>query len=118
MKEDKEIEKILLNDENYDKFINLKNEKDFNEIIKSGFPKIAKEITDIKRVPSGCIFSKDATYLVINKESKSKSYINGVQAEGFLAGQNLVRDKLKSGLVDSFVSGNCYIKFYKYKSQV
>jgi hypothetical protein len=118
MKEDKEIEKILLNDENYEKFVNSKNEKDYLSVLEKEKNKSESVITDIKKVPQNFLFSKDSVFVVINKISKTKSYINGIQADGFLAGQNVLRERLKSGSTDSFISGNCYIKFYKYKAVV
>lgn len=111
MKEDKDIEQILLNDEKYEKFINEKTEKEFMQILQA--PEKAKEITDFKKAPKELIFSKNATYLVINKASKTKTFVNGVQAEGFLGSKNMLREKLLSGLSDSFVNGNNYVKFYK-----
>ena len=115
MKEDKEIEKILLNDENYEKFIHSKTEKEFTDVITKGTKDKISEISDIKKAPKELLFSKKAIYTVINKDSKTKSYINGIQAEGFLGSQNILRDKFLSGQTDYFVSGNNYIKFYKVK---
>ena len=116
MKEDKEIEKILLNDVNYDKFINSKAEKEFEDVIKNASIKSNQTITDIKKVPKECLFSKGAVYLVINKESKTKSYINGIQADAMLGSQKIAREKLISASVDSFVNGNNFVKFYKYQA--
>lgn len=114
MNEDKEIEKILLNDEEYDNFVNRKTEQDFEkELENSGSKYICTE--DFKSVPKDKLFSKNTLYSVINKTSKTKSYINGVQAEGFLGSQEIVRDNFLSKKVDSFVAGDMYIKFYKYK---
>ena len=116
MKEDKnkQIEQILLNDKNYENFINSKTEKEFEDILNSGTEK-ETVITNIKEVPRELLFSKQAVYMVINKQSKTKSYINGVQADGYLGSQNIAREKLVSCLSDSFVSGNNFIKFYQIK---
>ena len=113
MKEDKEIEQILLNDEKYEKFINERTEREYNQILEDAKNVKNSEIKNLKDAPKDLLFSKKAVYLVINKQSKTKSYINGVQAEGFLGDKNLVREKLLSGLADSFVSGDNFIKFYK-----
>ena len=43
----------------------------------------------------------------------TKSYINGVQAEGYLGSQNADRMKLLAGEADSFVCENSYVKFIK-----
>jgi len=113
MKEDKEIEQILLNDEKYEKFINEKAEQEFNKILEDVSKTNASEIKDFKKVPKELLFSKKAVYLVINKSSKTKSYVNGLQAEGFLGDKNLLREKLTGGFTDSFVSGDNFVKFYK-----
>ena len=52
----------------------------------------------------------------MNKASKTKSYINGVQAEGYLGVQSVDRAKLINGETDSFVSGNNFVKFVKIKA--
>ncbi|MBR1425244.1 hypothetical protein IJ579_06755 [bacterium] len=115
MKEDKEIEKILLNDKAYEKFLNTKIEKEFSDITDKVSQVSQKTITDIKDVPVEMLFCKNTTYLVMNKESKTKSYINGIQAEGLLGTDNTQRKKLCSKEVDYFVSDNIYVKFYKLK---
>ena len=114
MKENKDIEKILLNDAKYEALVKSKIEKEFIKEINKSQTK-NKEITDIKKVPKDRLFTKYATYMVMNKNSKTKSYINGVQAEGFLGAQSTAREKLLKGEVDSFVSDNNYIKFVKVK---
>lgn len=116
MKEDKEIEQILLNDSNYEKFVNKKIEKEFTQEIESTQKKEEpKVITNISLVPKEKLFSKDATYIVMNKKSKTKSYINGIQADGFLGSQNTLREKFKKAEVDYFISGENYVKFYRIK---
>ncbi len=114
MKENKDIEKILLNDAKYEALVKSKIEKEFIKEISNKQPK-NKEITDIKKAPKNKLFTKYATYMVMNKNSKTKSYINGVQAEGFLGSQKAAREKLLSGESDSFVSDNNFIKFVKVK---
>ncbi len=115
MKKDNEIEKILLNDEAYEKFINSKIEKEFKDITSENSKNKDKIIEEFKDVPSDKLFSKNATYLVMNKQSKTQSYINGVQAEGFLGSENTLRNKLLNKECDYFVCGNSYIKFFNYK---
>jgi len=115
MKENKEIEKLLLDDRKYDTLVKQKIEKEFIQEINSGKSSRTKFITDIKKAPKSKLFTKYATYMIMNKNSKTKSYINGVQAEGFLGGQKTAREQLLSGESDSFVSGCNYIKFVKIK---
>lgn len=114
MKNDKEIEQILLNDEKYEKFIKDKTEQDFKKIIEEAGKKNNSVITDFKQMPKDKLFSKKATYFVINKNSKTSSYINGIQAESFLISP-YEREKFLSGKTDAFVYQDNYIKFYKYK---
>lgn len=114
MKNDKEIEQILLNDEKYEKFIKDKTEQDFKKIIEEADKKNDSVITDFKQMPKDKLFSKKATYFVINKNSKTSSYINGIQAESFLISP-YEREKFLSGKTDAFVYQDNYIKFYKYK---
>lgn len=114
MKHDKEIEQILLNDEKYEKFIKDKTEKDFNKILHEAQKKDNTVITDYKQVPKDKIFTKNATFFVINKSSKTSSYINGVQAESFLVSP-YEREKFLSGKTDAFVYQDNYVKFYKFE---
>ncbi len=71
---------------------NLK--KDFEKEIASVSEIKNEFITNIKNVPVEKLFSKNATYIVMNKNSKTKSYINGIQAEAFLASDNILREKI------------------------
>jgi len=115
MKTDKETEKILLNDSEYDKLVKMKIEREFNNELKSEINQKNEFSTEIKGVPAGKLFSKSAVFEVINKNSKTKSYINGIQAEGYLGSDTFNRNKLLSGESCSFVSGDNYIKFVKCK---
>ena len=116
MKENKEIEKILLNDSAFENMVKAKVENDFKqELVNAKTLKLVEYITEIKDVPKSRLFTKYATFEVINKASKTKSYINGVQAEGFLASNTVDRAKLLNGESDSFVCGNSFIKFVKVK---
>ena len=66
MKENKEIEKILLDDKAYNTMINSKIEQEFVEELK--IAKSAKEkmeIYDLKEVPSGKLFSAACTLLCV-----------------------------------------------------
>lgn len=117
MKEDKEIEQILLNDSAYEKLVNTKIEKEFIKELNSKGTKSVEVINDIKLAPKDKLFTKDSVYLVLNKKSKTKSYVNGVQAEGFLGGQNSLREKFLCLTTDSFVNGDYYVKFQEVKVQ-
>ena len=114
MKEHNEIEQILLNDSEYEKIKQAKLEQDFKNELKTC--KSSKIITDIKLVPKDKLFSKSTIYEVLNKSSKTYSKINGLQADGYLGKQNAERKKLQTGEIESFVSGDNFIKFLKYRT--
>ncbi len=115
MKTDKETEKLLLNDSEYDKIVAMKIEQEFCEEIKPENKKKETYSFNIKEIPPSKLFSKASVFEVLNKSSKTKSYINGIQAEGFLGTDTINRNKLLSGEILAFVSGNNYIKFIKCK---
>lgn len=115
MKTNNEIEKILLNDSEYDKFVSSKIEKDFENILEEKTAKNTEILSDISQVPKTLLFSKDSTFEVINKTNRTKSYINGLQAEGFLGDKSFERSKLLNAEVDSFVRDNIFVKFVKCK---
>lgn len=115
MKENKEIEQILLNDSAYEKLVNTKIEKEFMNEVSPLSIKKEEVIKDIKLVPKDKLFTKEAVYLVLNKSSKTKSYVNGLQAEGFLGGQNSLREKFLTLETDAFVNGDYYVKFQEVK---
>lgn len=115
MKKDKEIEQMLLDDKNYEKFLKAKTEKEFTEILNTKSLQKENIITDIKKVPTEKLFSKSSTYTIISKVSKTKSYINGLQAESYLVSLP-DRQKLLSKETDYFVYKDYYIKFYEFKA--
>ncbi|HCB11346.1 MAG TPA: hypothetical protein DEO94_04250 [Cyanobacteria bacterium UBA11991] len=114
MNNDKDVEKILLNDENYENFIRKKTENDFKQILQESQSRKKSVITDIKNVPKDKLFCKNSTYFVINRNSKTTSYINGMQAEAYLA-SSCEKEKFLKRITDYFVSQNLYIKFRKYE---
>ena len=78
MKKNKEIEEILLNDSAFEQAVKAKIERDFNKELED--VKASKKVDyvfEIKDVPAGKLFTKNAIFEVINKNSKTKSYING-----------------------------------------
>lgn len=113
MKEDKNIEQILLNDKEYEKISTKKIESDFVREIDKSKNKTSEIITDIKLAPKNKLFSKDAIYLILNKNSRTKSYVNGIQAEGFLGNQTATREKFLTGEIDSFAKDDYFVKFLK-----
>ena len=113
MKNDKEIEELLLNGENCEKLLKKKAEMEFMQALEKNEPQ-ETIITDIKKVPKDKLFSAKATYSIINKNNKTQSFINGIQAESYLVSLN-DREKLLEGIIDSFVQEDYFIKFYKLK---
>lgn len=115
MKTNDEIEKLLLNDNEYDKLVKSKIEHEFEEKVTQKTGKRPEFTTNIKNVPAGMLFSKSAVFEVLNKSSRTKSYINGLQADGFLGGNSYERTKLLNGESDSFVRDDIFVKFVKCK---
>ena len=66
MKTNNEIEKILLNDEKYEKLVSSKIEKDFENVLNEKTSQKPEIITEISEVPQGLLFSKSSTFEVIN----------------------------------------------------
>lgn len=115
MKTNNEIEKILLKDEKYEKLVSSKIEKDFENVLNEKTSQKPEIITEISEVPQGLLFSKSSTFEVINKTNKTKSFINGLQAEGFLGANDFERSKLLKGETNAFVRDNIFVKFVKCK---
>lgn len=115
MKTNSEIEKILLNSTEYENLVSSKIEKDFENVLEENVSSEPVWVTEITKVPQNLLFSKCSTFEVINKASKNKSYINGIQAEGFLGENSFYRSKMLNGEVKSFVRDNLFVKFVKCK---
>ncbi len=114
MKNKKDLEDILINKTTMDDLINMKIEKEFmHEMSDAGRQKKKKVITDIKQVPKGLLFSKNAVFRLFNRNTKTETTINGLQAEGMLGLQNSVREKLLKGETGTFATEDAYIRFEK-----
>jgi len=113
-KDEQDLEQRLLSHASLDELIKMKMEEE----LKAEFDK-AKEmpksviITDISKVPTKLIFSKQAVYKIFNRLNKTETYINGMQAEAMLGLQNSIREKIKSGQMDAFSTDSAYVKFEK-----
>lgn len=115
MKDNHDIEQMLLNGKDYEKIVKTKIENDFKQVLDDQKTIKGRYITDIKSAPKDKIFSKSATYEVINKRSKTRSFINGLQAEGYLGNKNSERQKLLDGEINYFVNEDNFVKFIKLK---
>lgn len=115
MKEKEEdIEKMLLNGASLDDLIKMKIEQEFKAAVNQGkqIPEKVK-ITDISKVPQKLIFSKQSVFKLFNKNTKTETFINGIQAEALLGVQNSVREKILKGETSSFATDDAYVKFDK-----
>lgn len=111
-KETNEIEQRLLNQASLDELIKIKMEEELKaELEKANEKPKKKLITDISKVPTNLIFSKESVYRLFNRNSKTETYINGIQAEAMLGLQNNIREKIKLGQMDAFSTDSAYIKF-------
>ncbi len=114
MKNKKDLEDILINKTSMDDLIKMKIEKEFmQEMLNAGHKRHKKIITDIKDVPKGAIFGKNAVFKIFNRQTKTETTINGIQAEGMLGLQDSVRTKLLNGETTTFATEDAYVKFEK-----
>jgi hypothetical protein len=113
-KELNDAEERLLNHKSLDELIKLKMEEEMQaEIAKSKLPPEKKILTQISDVPQNMIFSRQSVFKVFNRKNKTETFINGVQAEAMLGVQTLVKEKIKTGITDTFSTENLYVKFEK-----
>ena len=109
-----DAEELLLNGASLEDLIKMKIERDFMDDLKKSQEKPKpKTYTKIQDLPKEKIFSKDAVYRCFNRNAKSESYINGIQADAMLGLQNHIREKLLNGELDAFTTEDAYVKFDK-----
>lgn len=113
-KETSEQEQRLLSHASLDELIKMKMEEELKAEFKKSKEKPQKQIiTDISKVPSELIFSKQAVYKIFNRINKTETYLNGLQAEAMLGIQTTIREKIKAGQMDAFSTDTAYVKFEK-----
>lgn len=111
-KDENEQEQRLLSQSSLDDLIKMKMEEELKaELVKLKEKPKKQVITDISKVPTELIFSKQAVYKIFNRIHKTETYINGMQAESMLGLQNTTREKIKSGQMDAFSTDDAYVKF-------
>ncbi len=109
---DDDMEQMLLNNTSLDELIKMKIENEFQSEIEQSKNKPEKTlINDISQVPKRLIFSKQSVFKVFNRNTKTETYINGVQAEAMLGIQNSVREKIYNGELGAFTTDDAYVKF-------
>lgn len=115
MKEKEEdLEQILLNNTSLDELIKMKIEKEFkSELEKANKKTKIVTIKNIADVPQEKIFSKDAVFRLFNRNTKTETFINGIQAEAMLGIQNSIREKIFKGELSAFTTDDAYVKFEK-----
>ena len=107
-------EEMLLNNTSLDELIKMRIEKEFMDDLKKSKEKPEKkEYTNIKDLPRGKIFSKDAVFRCYCKKTKCESFINGIQAEALIGLQDNIREQMLNGEVSAFATDDAYIKFEK-----
>lgn len=113
-KEINEQEQRLLSHASLDELIKMKMEEELKAEFEKSKEKPKKQvITDISKVPSELVFSKQAVYKIFNRINKTETYLNGLQAEAMLGVQTAIREKIKSGQMDAFSTDTAYVKFEK-----
>lgn len=115
MTKDKNIEKKLLAPNEIDELISKKLKNEIEQELKA-VKKVKKRIIekDFKAVPSDMTFSKQCVYIAFNRNTKTESYINGVQADSLIGMKRDVRAQLLEKSVDSFSNGDYFVKFNSY----
>lgn len=113
-KEISEQEQRLLSHASLDELIKMKMEEELKAEFEKSKEKPKKQIiTDISKVPSELVFSKQAVYKIFNRVNKTETYLNGLQAEAMLGVQTAIREKIKSRQMDAFSTDTAYVKFEK-----
>jgi len=109
---DNNTEELLLSNKSLDDLIRLKIQQEIDLIEQNKNHSSEKKVVkNIAGVPRELIFSKKSYFKVFNKINKTESYINGIQADGLLGLQNLVREKMLQGKCDVFSCENAFVKF-------
>ncbi len=112
MKNKDEIEQILISETSIDELIKRKIEEEFKtEFEQSKILPLTKIETNIANVPKSLIFSKQSVYKLFNRNTKTQTYINGIQAEALIGMQNSIREKMLNGEQSTFTTDDAYVKF-------
>lgn len=113
-KETNDAEERLLQNKSLDELIKLKMEEEMkNEIENSKITPEKRIISTILEVPANMIFSRQSVFKVFNRKNRTETYVNGVQAEALLGTQTNTKEKIKSGITDTFSTENLYVRFEK-----
>lgn len=113
-KETNELEQKLLSQASLDELIKIKMEEEMKaEFAKAKVEPKKEVLADISKVPMNMIFSKRAVFKLFNRNNKTETFINGLQAESMLGLQNSLREKIRTGQMDAFSTEDVYVKFEK-----
>lgn len=111
-KRKKIVEDALITGKSIDELIKIKMQEEIKGMFEKSIQKaVSKRFFDIKDVPKGKLFSKDTIFKKFNKNNSTISYINGIQAESMLGLDDITREKLVNGEIDTFSTENAFIKF-------
>jgi len=109
---DNELEQMLLSKTSLDDLIKKKIENEFlSELEKSKVKPTVKRVDNIALVPKNLIFSAKSVFKVFNRNTRTESYISGLQAEALLGLQNAVREQIAKGECSAFATNDAYVKF-------
>lgn len=105
---------MLFSSASLEDLIKMKIEDELREEMERAKQKPEKRTyTDISQVPKALIFSTQSTYKLFNRNNKTETYINGLQAEALIGTQHAVREKVAQGLLGAFATDDAYVKFEK-----
>ncbi len=109
--ENKNTEELLLSNKSLDELIRVKIQQEINLLEQNKISTEKTIIYDIKKVPKNLIFSKISYFKVFNKQNKTESFINGIQADGLLGLQDSIRQKILEGECDVFANDDIFVRF-------
>lgn len=108
----KDMEQMLLNNASLDELIRMKIEEEFKTELKTKKQKPeVVTLTDLKEVPREKIFTKDSTFRVYNRNNKTETFIDGVQADAMIGLKNAIREQFLNKTLTAFSTDDTFVKF-------
>lgn len=74
-------------------------------------PRKTSTVKKLSKLDKTDIFSSRSVWKVFNRKTKQESDINGLQAESYVGMNVSLRERILSGELDSFLTGEYFVKF-------
>ncbi|MDD3150847.1 MAG: hypothetical protein PHV68_08430 [Candidatus Gastranaerophilales bacterium] len=87
------------------------SEKIAYEMAQANKKDVPKIIKDFYKVPSDLLFTKNTIFMLFNRKTGLKSFINGTQADSIIGIYNDIRQNLVNKVVSNFTAGEYYVEF-------